>query len=118
MLLEKLKMSDQSEEISIGDVITVDDNGNAKKVSTLDDTFKIVGICSEIENSGNEKNILVSIAGISKANTHDEYLEPGDLLVAEVDGTVKCKTAFEDDIDIIGMALSKTENNQVLMKHR
>lgn len=118
MLLEKLKLSDQSEEISIGDVVTVDNNGNAKKVSTLDDTFKVVGIAQEIENDENEKYILVSIAGISKANTHEEYLEPGDLLVAEVDGTVKCKTAYEDDIDIIGMALSNPENNQILMKHR
>ena len=118
MLLERLKQSNQSEEIFIGDVVTIDNEGNEKKVSTLDDTFKVVGICSEIENNGNEKDILVSVAGISKVNTNDIYLEPGDLLVAEIDGTAKCKTAFEDDIDIIGMALSKTQEGKVLMKHK
>lgn len=118
MLLEKIKQSNNSEPISIGDVICINEEGEARKVSCLDDTFKPLGICSDIEKGNNEIQIVVCIAGFIEANTNDKLLEPGDLLVAEVDGTVKCKTAQDEDIDIIGMTLSKTTNNKVLIKYK
>ena len=116
MLLEKIKQSNDSEPIERGDVICINDEGEAKKVSCLEDTFKIIGICSDIEKGNNGVQIEICVNGFIDANTNDALLEPGDLLVAEVDGTVKCKTAEDDDIDIIGMALSKVIDNKILIK--
>lgn len=116
MLLEKLKLASDSEPITKGDVVCINEDGEAKKVSCLDDTFRSIGICSDVEKGNNEIMIQICLAGFSEANTNDDLLEPGDLLVAEVDGTVKCKTAEDEDIDIIGMAISNSVNGKIQMK--
>lgn len=118
MLLEKLKQSNDSEPITTGDVVCINGEGEAKKVSCLDDTLKSIGICSDIEKDNGEMKVCIAMAGFIDANTNDSSLEPGDLLVAEVDGTVKCKTAEDEDIDIIGMVLSKTKDGKVSIKLR
>lgn len=118
MLLEKLKQSNDSDPIIKGDVVCINEEGEAKKVSGLDDTFKSIGICSDIEKENGETKVCIAMAGFIDANTNDDLLEPGDLLVAEVDGTVKCKTAEDEDIDIIGMALSTTKEGKVSIKLR
>lgn len=116
MLLETIKKSTDSEEILEGDVVCITDKGEAKKVSCLEDTFKVLGICSGSKITENDIQVSIDMAGISKANTNDGLLEPGDLVVAEVDGTVKCRTALEEDIDIIGMVIERPKDNKVLIK--
>ena len=50
------------------------------------------------------------------ANTNDKDIVAGDLLVAELDATVRIRNANDEDIDIIGMAMRKPENGKVLIK--
>ena len=50
------------------------------------------------------------------ANTNDKDIVAGDLLVAELDATVRVRNANDEDIDIIGMAMRKPENGKVLIK--
>ena len=112
MLIEEFKVSKVSEAITPGDVLSIDQEGNAKKVSEQSDIFKIIGICSEI----NKDTVSVALSGIVETKTKDLELLPGDLIVAEVDATVKGKTALEEDIDIIGMVIKKPEDEKVIVK--
>lgn len=112
MVIEKLKLSKDSEELQPGDLVCLDVEGNIKKVSQVVDTFTVMGVCTELDKD----DVSICICGLVEVNTNDLSLEPGDLVVAEVDGTVKCKTAIEEDIDILGMVVKKLENNKILIK--
>lgn len=116
MLLEKIKLSSSSESLVPGDVVCSDYDGFAKKISNQIDTFKVIGICSKVEKENDSTYISIATNGIIEVNTLDDTLDSGDFVVAEVDSTVKCKTASEEDIDIIGMVMKKPENGKVLIK--
>ncbi len=106
---EKVNKNDTIEQ---GDIICVNDNGLAKKVDCIDDLTKIIGVCFKDDGD----NIQIGIAGSLYVKTNDKNIRAGDLLVTEIDSCAKVKTAYEDDIDIIGMALRKSEDGKVWMK--
>lgn len=118
MLLEKIKLSNNSENISSGDIVCSDYDGFAKKISCQADTFKVIGVCFKTEKENDLTYVSVATNGIIEVNTLDDTLDSGDLVVAEIDGTVKCKTPADEDIDIIGMVMKKAENGKVLVKLR
>lgn len=126
-LAEAWEKANKNEIIEPGDVVCIDKNGLAKKVDNSDDLLRVIGICSSEETYGQlfgatkeeiEKGIKVPIglAGRVYAKTNDKDIQAGDLLVAEIDGTVRVRTAYDEDLDIIGMAMKKPEDGKVWMK--
>lgn len=111
--------------IEAGDIVCIDEDGLVKKIDEQNDLFKVIGICTNKvmaeyilnskEDIPEDKKVLVGIGGLVYAKTNDEEIVSGDLLVPEIDGTVKCKTPLEEDIDIIGMAISKPLHGKVCM---
>ncbi len=112
MIVEQFKLSETSKKINPGDLVCIDSNSKVNKVSNETDTYKVIGVCTEVKDD----NVLVEINGLATVNTSDELLEPGDLVVSEVDGTVKCLTGLDDYIDVIGIVISKPEKGKVIIK--
>lgn len=112
MIVEQFKLSENSKKVAPGDLLCIDLNGKVAKVSNELDTYKVIGVCTEIK----ENDVSVELNGLATVNTSDNLLEPGDLVVSEVDGTVKCMTGADEFIDVIGIVVSKPEEGKVTIK--
>lgn len=118
--------SNKNELIEPGDVVCIDKNGLAKKVENSDDLLRVIGICTnsdidQIIGATEEEinkgiKVLVGLVGTTYAKTNDKDIQAGDLLVAEIDGTVRTRNATDDDLDVLGMAMKKPENGMVYIK--
>lgn len=113
MVTGKFEKSNKEDIIEQGDVVCTDENGLIKKIECEPDLFRVVGVVS---SENNEKEIEIGLAGTILAKTKDKEIIAGDLLVADMDSTVRVRNANDEDIDVIGMAMKKPEHNKVLMK--
>ena len=99
--------------IEPGDVVCINDNGLVKKIECESDLTRVIGIAS---SENNENEIEIGLIGTILAKTKDKEIVAGDLLVANIDSTVRVRNACDEDVDIIGMAMKKPEHNKVLIK--
>lgn len=126
MIVDGFEKSNKNQSFENGEVICIDENGLAKKIENENDLCRILGIVSyenleelldlTMEEIQNGIKIPVATVGKVFANTNEKDIVAGDLLVAELDSTVRVRNANDEDIDIIGMALRKPENGKVLIK--
>lgn len=113
MITGIFEKSDIEEIIEQGDIVCVNELGLIKKIECESDLLKVVGIVS---SENNEKEVEIGLAGTILAKTNDTEIVTGDLLVANIDSTVRIRNANDEDVDIIGMAMKKPEHNKVLIK--
>lgn len=126
MIVDGFEKSNKSQSFENGEVICIDENGLAKKIENENDLCRVLGVVSyenleellDLTMEEIQKGIKIPVATVGKAfaNTNDKDIVAGDLLVAELDATVRVRNANDEDIDIIGMAMRKPENGKVLIK--
>lgn len=126
MIVDGFEKSNKSQSFENGEVICIDENGLAKKIENENDLCRVLGVVSyenleellDLTMEEIQKGIKIPVATVGKvfANTNDKDIVAGDLLVAELDATVRVRNTNDEDIDIIGMAMRKPENGKVLIK--
>lgn len=126
MIVDGFEKSNKNQSFENGEVICIDENGLAKKIENESDLCRVLGIVSyenleellDLTMEEIKKGIKIPVATVGKvfANTNDKDIVAGDLLVAELDATVRVRNVNDEDIDIIGMAMRKPENGKVLIK--
>ena len=126
MIVDGFEKSNKSQSFENGEVICIDENGLAKKIENENDLCRVLGVVSyenleellDLTMEEIQKGIKIPVATVGKvfANTNDKDIVAGDLLVAELDATVRVRNANDEDIDIIGMAMRNPENGKVLIK--
>ena len=126
MIVDGFEKSNKNQSFENGEVICIDENGLAKKIENESDLCRILGIVSyenleellDLTMEEIQKGIKIPVATVGKvlANTNDKDIVAGDLLVPELDATVRVRNANDEDVDIIGMAMRKPENGKVLIK--
>lgn len=115
-IFEKL----EDEEIEVGDVVCIREDGLIHKVSSIQDIDSIIGVCSNTAGvilGGAKipanKQVCVGLVGQVWVKTPETDIIPGQLVKPNLDGTVS-KTMIRQSK--IGIALSKVnEFNRVLI---
>lgn len=123
-IAEFIEKSDYEEEIEAGDVICLDEDGKAKRVTSRDDMKTIIGIASSDATYGfalggdgleEKQKVAVGLKGRIPVKVTDPYLEMGEVLVAKEDGTAGRLTPDMIYNIPLGKVAGKYEDGKILV---